>query len=319
MPEPHTSAREGADVIVRDANAGTLGIHGLDDEQRAVLGFLARYGNPKTRGNYELDLRMFHAWCRQHDLLTMLAADSTHIQLYVRHLEDRGLAASTVNRRVGTVRGLFRHAVRNDLVVKDPTLDVTTPKVDQEAQYRTWLSTLEFAALLKEARKDPRNHAMVAALGLLGLRVSEMCSLDVESIHREIGEVYVTFIGKGTRHARMQLPFEVLQAFDTYRADRVIGPLFLTREGLRWTPADVRRVLTTLAKHTGIERRITPHGLRRTLARLLQERGVELGAIQQTMRHKDPRVTVACYIGNDGSVADIARQTAAAVVAGMAS
>lgn len=310
---------ERTQVAAHTAGA-TLDIYGLDIEQRAVLGFLARYGNPKTRASYELDLKQFHNWTRQMGLLHMLAAERTHLQIYVRHLEDRGLAAATINRLVGTIRSLFKYALIDDLIVKDPTLGLAVPKVDHEAQYRTWLTTLEFAALLKESRKDPRSHAMVAALGLLGMRVAEMCSLDLADIHREIGEVYVTFTGKGSKRARIRLPFEVIHAFDTYIDVRVTGPLFLSRQsGVRWQPADVRRCLRTLAVRAGIEHHITPHGLRRTLARLLQERGVELGAIQQTMRHKDPRTTVQAYIGDGGGVADIARQTAAAVVSSMAS
>lgn len=303
--------------VIRTENT-TLGIHGMDNEQRAVLGFLARY-SAKTRANYEMDLRQFHAWLRTVQVPHMLAADRTHVQMYVRHMEQRRLAPATINRRIGTVRGLFKYAVIDDLVAKDPTLDIATPKIDQAAQYRTWLTTLEFAQLLKEARKDPRSHAMAAAMGLLGLRVSEMCSLDIADVHRDVGEVYITFTGKGSKHAKIALPMEVMQAFNTYIGDRTSGPLFLTMQGGRWTPADVRRALTTLARHAGIEHTITPHGLRRTLARLLQERGVELGAIQQTMRHADSRVTTACYILDGGGVADIARQTAAAVVSSMAS
>ena len=59
--------------------------------------------------------------------------------------------------------------------------------------------------------------------------------------------------------------------------------------------------------------------LRRTLATVLQERGVELGAIQQTLRHRDPRTTTMCYTLGGNAVADIARQQAAAVVGAMAS
>lgn len=309
---------DGMSPIQRVGDAA-LGIHGLDDEQRAVLGFLARYGNPKTRGNYEMDLRQFHTWARQVGKLTMLSCERTDVQLYVRHLEKRGLAPATIHRRIGTLRGFFKYAVIDDLIVKDPTLDLAVPKVDHDAQRRTWLTTLEFAALVKEARKDARSNAMVSALGLLGLRVAEMVSLDVDDIHRDVG-IYITFVGKGSKHARIRLPFEVMQAFDAYIGDRTTGPLFLVRgTDRRWATADVRRALTVLARHAGIEHPITPHGLRRTLARLLQERGVELGAIQQTMRHKDPRTTVQSYIGDGGGVADIARQTAASVIAGMAS
>lgn len=307
-----------ATEIVPRGQEGTLGIHGMDAEQRAVLAFLARHTG-KTVDNYKADLKVFHEFCRSHNLPSMLRADSTFCQLYVRWLENRGLAPATINRRIGTLRGFYKQAMRDDAITKDPTLDLAVPRIDHEAQYRTVLTTLEFASLLKTARQDPRSHAMVAALGLLGLRVAEMCSLNVEDVHRSIGEVYITFIGKGHKAARIGLPFAVLHAFEEYLGDRTEGPLFLTVKGDRWTPTDVRRALKTLARRAGIEHHITPHGLRRTLATVLQERGVELGAIQQTLRHKDPRTTSQSYLMGGVAVADIARQQAAAVVGAMAS
>ena len=308
---------DATEVLIR-GQEGTLGIHGMDAEQRAVLAFLARHTG-LTVENYRHDLHYFYDFCQRNHILSMLRADSTVVQLYVGWMQQRKLAPATINRRVGTLRGFYKQALRDDAISKDPTLDLAVPRIDHDAQYRTVLTTLEFAALLKTARRDPRSHAMVTALGLLGLRVNEMCSLNVEDVHRSIGEVFITFMGKGHKAAKIGLPFAVLQAFDDYIGTRTEGPLFLSIRGDRWETTDVRRCLTTLARHAGIEHHITPHGLRRTLATVLQERGVELGAIQQTLRHRDPRTTSMCYTLGGNAVADIARQQAAAVVGAMAS
>jgi integrase/recombinase XerD len=293
-----------------------INIHGLDIEQRATFGFLARY-HGQTLEAYEHDLRQFYNWCRQVGLKHMLAADRTYLQLYVRQLQERGLAEATVARRVGTVRLLLKYAHIDGLISKDPSAFLEVPKVDYRKQRRTFYTTLDFAKILKEAMKTPRDHAVITLMGFVGLRVNEAMSLDIANLQRAIGQVRIEFIGKGGNLYKINLPFAVVQAIDTYLDGRTEGPVFLNEWGNRMTREQVQATLDRLNRICGIEYRVTPHGLRRTLARTLQERGVELGAIQQTLRHADPRVTVTCYIGDGGGVADVARQTVTAIYSSM--
>lgn len=302
--------------IVPAGQPGFVSLHGADAETTAVWAFLARYRNDRTRNDYKMDLEQYARWCRTDaGLPHMLAAQRMHAELYVSHLQRKRLADATVARRVSTVRSFYKYCVIDEVIDKDPTIHLSTPKVDHDMQRRTWLTTLQFARLLQYSRQDPRSHAMVVSLGMLGLRVAEMCSLDVTDVRRLIGSAQITFIGKGGKQATIDLPLEVLTAYDTYAEGRDVGPLFLTRDWQRrWTPADVRRHLRTLMDRSGMpDIDITPHGLRRTAARTLQERGVELGAIQQFLRHKDPRTTSNCYIGDDSGAASLARQTLAVV------
>jgi hypothetical protein len=120
-----TSQKDGAAVtahtieILPAERSGTLSIHGMDDETKTLLGFLARYTG-RTLENYEMDLRQFQAWAHGMGLLRLLDAERFHLELYVRHLVERGLAASTVSRMFGTVRGLFHYAHVDGVIAKDP-------------------------------------------------------------------------------------------------------------------------------------------------------------------------------------------------------
>ena len=77
-----------------------------DPSSLAAAGFLSRYREP-TVSAYRNDLRCFWTWCADHDL-TPLQARRSHLELYLRDLQDRGYAAATVSRRLSTVAGLFR-------------------------------------------------------------------------------------------------------------------------------------------------------------------------------------------------------------------
>lgn len=288
----------------------------LDPETRALVGFLSRYRG-RTRASYEMDLRQWHAWTHSHDL-TMLDVQRFHLELYVRTLQERGLAEATVARRFGTVRGFLHYAYVDDLILKDPTVHVSAPRVDHKKQRRTWFTTLDFSAVLKQAMKDPLDYAVITLMGFVGLRVNELCQLNVTDLHRQIGQVQIHFVGKGGNFYKLNLPLAVVQAIDRYLDGRTEGPLFLNSYGNRMTRAGVQRIMERCRIAADIDYKVTPHGLRRTLARTLQERGVELGAIQQVLRHADPRVTTSCYIGDGGGVADVARVMATEIYTSMA-
>lgn len=291
-------------------------VSNLDPDSRALLGFLSRYRG-RTRENYELDLRQWWAWTSRHNL-TMLGVERFHLELFIRHLQERGLAESTVARRFGTVKGYLHYAYVDELISRDPTAHVQAPKIDHKKQRRTWFTTLDFAGVMKQAMKDPRDHAVITMLGFIGLRVNELCQLDVSSLHRQVGQVQLHFVGKGGNFYVINLPLAVVQAVDRYLDGRTEGPLFLNRYDNRMARRNVQAIIDRCSRAAGVDYHVTPHGLRRTLARTLQERGVELGAIQQVLRHADPRVTTMCYIGDGGGVADVARGMATAIYTSMA-
>ncbi len=162
----------------------------------AAAGFLARYREP-TISAYRQDLRCFWQWCADHQLAP-LAATRPHLELYLRHLEQRGYAAATISRRLSTVAGLFRYAVIDELVASNPTPAVARPHVPWESQHRTVLHPLEFAAVLSTARQHgPTARALVALLGMLGLRVTETCTAQINDLHDVGGYEVLHVLGKG--------------------------------------------------------------------------------------------------------------------------
>ena len=87
----------------------------------------------------------------------------------------------------------------------DPTLTVTRPRIAWEGQRRTVLHPLEYAALLTAARHDgPHSHALVAPLGMHGLRVSEACGANITDLHDDTGYELPTIIGKSRKPAHIR-------------------------------------------------------------------------------------------------------------------
>src|SRR3954452_2030212 len=85
-----------------------LVVRDVDEAHLAAVAFLARYSG-RTLEAYRQDLRGFFQWATDHDI-DVLEARRPHIELYRADMEDRGLAPSTIDRRLSTVCGFYRFA-----------------------------------------------------------------------------------------------------------------------------------------------------------------------------------------------------------------
>jgi site-specific recombinase XerD len=132
----------------------------LDEAQLAAVAFLARYGG-RTLESYRADLRQFFQWTARVGLAP-LAATRAHIELYRAWMEDRGLAASTVDRRLSTLCGYYRFAHLDGRIRANPALHVRRPPVHPSAQ--RGMDRGELAAFLYAAERISPAHAALAVI-----------------------------------------------------------------------------------------------------------------------------------------------------------
>jgi integrase/recombinase XerD len=164
-------------------------------ERLALAGFLAGYSG-LTRQAYELDLRQYGTWCRQHQL-HLFQARRADIELFARDLEARSRARASITRRLCTVAGFYRYAVEEELLEHSPAAHVRRPRLDHESHV-TGLDRNELGALLVAAGPGPTaEHALVSLLALNGLRVSEATGADIEALGVERGHRTLVITRKG--------------------------------------------------------------------------------------------------------------------------
>ena len=265
----------------------------LDPMRQIAIGYLARCKTDATRRAYTEDLKHFLAWCERERVEPLLAR-RVHLDLYVRWMQSQSRwAEQTIARRIGTVCGMYEYAAAEDHLPKNPGMGVERPTVDRDKQHRTWLNPADFGTLLKTAAAaGPREHGLVALLGMMGLRVGEACSLNVEHVSRAAGYTVLHFIGKGNKAAAVPVPVPAMRALDELIGARDCGPLLLNAEGARMDRAAAARMLHRLCKAAGLAQDITPHSLRRTFATSGLLSKVPLYEVQVAMRHRSPSTTV---------------------------
>ena len=176
-----------------------------DPLRLACAGFVARYAG-KTLDSYRIHLELWLRWCA-HVGVDPLAVRRPHVEIWLRSLEDQHLASATRAAKFGVEHLFYKYAVIDEIINRDPTQNVTRPKIHEGEQKRTWLPTLDCMALLDVAVKaGPREHVFVVLLGQMALRVGEMCALNADSVRHNQGWRTVVFRGKGVGHVRTGRP-----------------------------------------------------------------------------------------------------------------
>jgi integrase/recombinase XerC len=203
-----------------------------------------------------------------------------------------------MGRKLSAVKGFFRYLIREEVLKKDPSLSITTPK--KEKPLPTYLPVDDMFRLLDAPAKDTaaglRDCALLEVLYSCGLRVSELVGLNWEDIDPTLEVVRVR--GKGNKERIVPIGKKALEALQRYREHRQElvrrkhggtvsekGVVFLNGRGGRLTTRSVARLVGKYVKQSGTPVKASPHSLRHSFATHLLEAGADLRAIQELLGH----------------------------------
>lgn len=271
----------------------------LDGCLRAFLDFcrIEKGLAKNTLDAYERDLRRFAEFARERG--TGGIPDHRDLGQYVDQLYRDGLSSRSIARHITTLRNFYKFLMQQGLVATDPAPTLALPK--QWSSLPKYLSAQQIEALIAAPPVDKptgkRDRAMLELLYASGLRVSELCQLEVSDLDRELGLVRVA--GKGGRQRLVPVGRSALAAVEAYlnqgrpallrgRGSRF---LFVTARGTRLTRQGFWKLLLGYGKRAGIFHGLTPHVLRHTFATHLVEGGADLRSVQTMLGHADISTT----------------------------
>src|SRR6202453_2201488 len=243
----------------------------------AVAAYLTRFKG-SSREHTESDLRCYLSWCAERGL-DPLVAQRAHLELYIRWMQEIcRFKPSTVSRRFSVAAGFYRTCVLDGIMEHSPAEHVRRPAVPAESP-TLGFTHLQFEALLTAARQSPNRYdfALVAMLGLLGLRIFEATAADIADLGEEHGHRILRVCGKGTKVVLVPLPPAVGRAIDRAAGIRNRGPVLLNSRGTRTDRRAATLRLRHLANQAGKDMtKAHPHMLRHTFVTTMLDAGVDL-------------------------------------------
>jgi site-specific recombinase XerD len=189
---------------------------------------------------------------------------------------------------------VYRTCAIDAVIEHSPAEHVRRPAVPAESP-TLGFTHLQSEALLTAARESPgpSDFALVAMLGLLGLRIFEANAADIGDLGEEHGRRVLRVCGKGTKIVPVPLPPAVGQAIDRSIGNRTRGPVLLNISGARMDRHAATRRLRHLAEAAAIQvARAHPPMLGHTFVTTMLDAGVDLRDVQIAPGYADPRTTV---------------------------
>lgn len=262
--------------------------------------------SPLTVRNYLHDLTTFEEWGRSACGKDFSLREVTAVDVgnWVMHLSDSGrLKSSSVNRAVATLRSFYRYLRRKDIIHHDifvsvqslPTsrhLPTFVPKGNMDEVVDVVLQRLSDGSWIER-----RDALIVLMLYACGLRLAELCNIDLSDFDNDFTALRV--LGKGDKTRIVPLVGRVSHEVKRYLAQNFEeniclsgeNALFLSKRGERISRSDVQRSVARLLRECGVQGKCSPHVLRHTFATHLLNDGADLREIQELMGHSSLSAT----------------------------
>lgn len=267
-----------------------------------------------TLESYTRDIKKFLMYLAENDL-DFKEIKKANIIAYILYLQKAGRATSSISRNVASIRAFYKILLKNNIVLKDPTLNLESPKSEKKIPQILSVEEIEELLALPNLNepKGVRDRAMLELLYATGIRVTELISLNIYEVNLEIG--FIRCNGNKKRIIPMgKSAIEMIKLYiDKYREkllnNKNESALFLNFHGERMTRQGFWKIIKHYASIASINKEITPHTLRHSFAAHLIENGADLKSVQQMLGHSDISTTQIYAEIIKNRISDVYRKT----------
>lgn len=252
-----------------------------------------------TVDSYRRDLENFlNYFTRLSDDITWQTVDTDIIRDWMENMMDKGNSSASINRRLSALRSFYRYAMARGLVSKNPAYGVVGPKKEKTLPY--FVKESQMDNLLDEANwgvsyEDLRNRMILMVFYETGVRLSELVGLNDNSISWP--EKVLRVIGKRNKERVVPLGDKLLRELTDYVSvrdccvERRSNALFLTKDGERAKPAQVRFMVERNLRKFCTLKKVSPHVLRHTFATAMLNHGADLESVKRLLGHESLTTT----------------------------
>lgn len=264
--------------------------------QQALQGFLCYLSSEKglsqhTLQAYACDLKGFFQVLKKSNLQEITEED---VLTFAHKLQVKGYASSSICRMLVSVKIFLRFLYREGLIKSEIGLSIDTPKIWQLIPNILTFIEVEKLLLAPDLNTEigTRDRAILQVIYASGLRVSEICGLNVQ----DFSDHTIRVLGKGKKERIVPIASSAIKAIDHYLlhyrpSTAKIEALFINTKQKRIDRVSIWKQFKAYAKQIGITKSISPHTLRHSFATHLLENGADLRIIQELLGHSSIATT----------------------------
>ena len=264
----------------------------LDRHLKPFLSHLeiVRHLSPHTINSYKRDLSSFFSFLKEKKDSWEEIQDH-QVREFIASERRRGLNPRSLQRMLSSIRSFFNYLLDEEIIDTNPATDISSPK---SAQLLPKALDTDLVKRLLDFKPqgdlEIRDKAMFELLYSSGLRLSELCSLDLSGI--SIKERSCRVVGKGNKTRDLPIGEKAIQGLrDWLLVRKKISAdsnkaLFLNKNGKRLSTRSVQLRLERLSKKRGLPM-VNPHMLRHSFASHILESSGDLRAVQEMLGHSD--------------------------------
>ena len=257
----------------------------------------------KTLRAYRTDLSQF---CEYLQTVGILETTPEILENFFASLHQK-YKPKTVKRKIASLKALFHYFEYKDLVMQNPfnkiqikfrepvLLPKTIPLYNIEAFLSAIYEQISGAKTTYRRRNALRDAAVIELLFATGMRISELCSLNVDDVN--LYDRTILIYGKGSKERKVQIGNDdVISILEKYKCDfeeeiQDCRYFFANQNGRKLSEQSVRRMINRYSSLAAIDLHITPHMFRHTFATSLLEADVDIRYIQEILGHSSITVT----------------------------
>lgn len=251
--------------------------------------------SPNTVLAYQKDIQQFLDFCSPWDITESNIGEVTITQVrdWLARMKEAGLKATSVNRKLSSVKSLYKYLRRNQLVEHNPTALIFNLK--QSKSIPTFVNQTELNELMdgfetqSEDFDTVRNFLIVELLYVTGMRRAELIEIQLADIDFSNKEINIK--GKGGKRRTVFLTPEVLQNIQAYLKLKAHcgyhfeNYLFVTKKSKKIYPNLVYQVVKKILSHIEYLQKSSPHVLRHSFATHLLNNGSDVNSIKELLGH----------------------------------
>ena len=248
---------------------------------------------------YRRDVSEFVSFEASRGITDVTASSSTEMVAWLHQLKEKGRSASTVNRKVASIRAFYRYLIERGYAQTDPTAGIRSPRIERkEIEYLTLQEIDRLLESPDDSVRGVRDRAILEVLYATGIRVSELIDLNMDSINLRMG--FVTCDGSGSRARIIPLGRPARAALEDYISNARLQlvrdrteeeALFVNQYGRRITRQGLWKILRDYGEKAELSHSLTPHTLRNSFAVHMLQNGADLKSLQELMGHDDITAT----------------------------